>query len=301
MTSIKDGKADSRRDIQKRGIVLEGGAMRGMFTAGILDVMMEHGIEPDGLVGVSAGAAFGCNYKSHQPGRAVRYNMRFACDKRYCGIGSLLRTGNIFNAEFAYHIVPTQYDLFDGETFEQNRMEFHLVCTDVETGQAVYKKCDSSGHEFFDWVRASASMPVVSRIVELGNMKLLDGGVADSIPLEYFESIGYSRNLVILTQPEGYVKRPSRMMTMIKMCLRKYPKMVEAMARRHEMYNAQTEYVRQAEREGRCIVIRPDAPLPIGHISHNPDEMWKVYSIGREAGLKRINEIKEFFLDHNKQ
>lgn len=287
------GMADST----KTGLVLEGGAMRGMFTAGILDVMMEHGIEPDGLIGVSAGAAFGCNYKSHQPGRAVRYNMRFARDKRYCGIGSLLRTGDIFNAEFAYHTVPTQYDVFDGETFENNPMEYYLVCTDVLTGKGVYKKCAKSGHIFFDWVRASASMPVVSKVVELDGMKLLDGGVADSIPLEYFESIGYKRNLVILTQPEGYVKRLNRFMPLVRMSLRKYPLMAEAMAHRHEMYNAQLEYVRQAEREGRCIVIRPDSALPIGHISHNPDEMWHVYNIGRDAGKQRINEIADFFSD----
>lgn len=283
------------KNVTRRGVVLEGGAMRGMFTAGILDVMMEHGIESDGLIGVSAGAAFGCNYKSRQPGRAVRYNMRFARDKRYCGLKSLLTTGDIFNAEFAYHVVPTEYDIFDGDTFERNPMEYHLVCTDVNTGKAVYKKCERSGHEFFDWVRASASMPVVSRIVRLGGMELLDGGVADSIPLEYFESIGYNRNLVILTQPDGYVKRQSRLMPLIRLCLRKYPRMTDAMAHRHEMYNAQTAYVRQAESEGRCIVIRPEAPLPIGHISHDADEMWRVYSIGRETGLRRIDEIARFF------
>jgi len=279
----------------KRGLVLEGGAMRGMFTAGILDVMMEQGIAPDGIIGVSAGAAFGCNYKSRQPGRALRYNMRFARDKRYSGIHSLLTTGNIFNAEFAYHTVPTEHDIFDGETFESNPMEYHLVCTDVDTGRAVYKKCDRSGHEFFDWVRASASMPVVSRIVELDGLRLLDGGVADSIPLRYFESIGYSRNLVILTQPDGYVKRPVRLMPLIRLALRKHPKMARAMARRHEMYNAQTEFVRQAEREGRCMVIRPDAPLPIGHISHDAEEMKRVHAIGREMAMRRIEEIREFF------
>lgn len=280
---------------EKHGLVLEGGAMRGMFTAGIIDVMMEHGVQPDGLIGVSAGAAFGCNYKSSQPGRAVRYNMRFARDKRYCSLRSLLRTGDLFNAEFAYHVVPTEHDLFDGEAFESNPMEFHLVCTDVLTGRAVYKRCDRSGHEFFDWVRASASMPVVSHVVELDGMKLLDGGVADSIPLQYFESIGYGRNLVILTQPEGYVKRAPRLMPLIRHALRKYPEMARAMARRHEMYNAQTAYVRQAEREGRCMVIRPETKLPIGHISHDPDEMWRVYSIGRETGLRKIEEIKELF------
>lgn len=286
---------DNSRNKTKRGLVLEGGAMRGLFTAGILDVMMEHGIEPDGLIGVSAGAAFGCNYKSRQPGRAVRYNMRFARDKRYCSLRSLLKTGNLFNAEFAYHVVPTVHDMFDGEAFEKNPMEYHLVCTDVNTGRAIYKKCERSGHEFFDWVRASASMPVVSRAVEIDGMQLLDGGVTDSIPLRYFESIGFEHNLVILTQPEGYIKHAGSMMPLIRLCLHRHPQMVKAMARRPTMYNAQTEYVRRAEREGRCIVIRPESKLPIGHVSHDPNEMWQVYSIGRKTGLERIGEIADFF------
>lgn len=275
----------------KKGLVLEGGAMRGLFTAGILDIMMENGVEPDGIVGVSAGACFGCNYKSRQPGRAIRYNMRFAGDKRYCGIHSLLTTGNIFNAEFAYHIVPTQYDVFDDDTFEHNPMEFHLVCTDVVTGKAVYKKCEHGGHEFFDWVRASASMPLVSRAVSIGGHKLLDGGVTDSIPLEYFERIGYSRNIVILTQPKGYVKRPVKPQYMVKLFLRKYPMMAKAWLNRHIMYNAQLDYVRQAELDGRCLVVRPETPLPIGHISHNPEEMKRVYDIGRSIGEKYIKKI----------
>ena len=282
----------------KIGLVLEGGAMRGLFTAGILDVMMEHDITPDGLIGVSAGAAFGCNYKSRQPGRAIRYNMRFARDKRYSGIGSLLKTGDIFNAEFAYHVVPTQYDIFDNETFGHNPMEYYLVCTDALTGRAVYKRCDHGGHGFFEWVRASASMPIVSRVVDINGRKLLDGGVADSIPLEYFESIGYERNVVILTQPDGYIKRPMRMMPLVRMWMRRYPKMAEAMARRHTMYNAQLDYVRRAELAGRCLVIRPDTHLPIGHISHDAKEMERVYYFQAEDGIRYISDIFRFIKPH---
>lgn len=278
----------------KKGLILEGGAMRGMFTAGITDVMMEHGIEPDGIIGVSAGAAFGCNYKSKQPGRVLRYNKRFAHDRRYSGLRSLLKTGDIYNADFAYHTVPTEYDRFDNETFERNSMEFYVVCTDVETGKAVYKKCEHGGHKFYEWVRASASMPVVSRVVEIEGMKLLDGGMTDSIPLEYFESIGYDRNVVILTQPDGYTKRPNKAMPLIRYSLRKYPAAAAAMINRHTMYNGQLEYVRQAEKEGRCMVIRPDGPLPIGHVSHNTDDMQRVYDIGVETGKRCIGAIKDF-------
>lgn len=241
----------------KKGLVLEGGAMRGLFTAGIIDVMMEAGIEPDGLIGVSAGAAFGCNYKSRQPGRAIRYNMRFAKDPRYSGIWSLLKSGDYFNAEFGYHVVPKEYDIFDVEAFERNPMAFIVVCTDVETGQAIYHKMDHVDFDELEWLRASASMPLASKVVEVGGHKLLDGGVADSIPLAYAESIGYERNVVILTQPEGYVKKHSRLMPLMRIGLRKYPEMVKAMDQRHLMYNHELEFVSQAEREGRCLVIRP--------------------------------------------
>lgn len=279
----------------KKGLVLEGGAMRGLFTAGIIDVMMEAGVEPDGLIGVSAGAAFGCNYKSKQPGRAIRYNTRFAKDARYSGLKSLLTTGDYFNAQFGYHIVPYQYDLFDVETFEQNPMEFMVVCTDVLTGQAVYHKMDRVDYDELEWLRASASMPLASKVVEVAGHKLLDGGVADSIPLAYFESIGYDRNVVILTQPEGYVKHRTKLMPLMRIGLRRYPEMIQAMDRRYLMYNHELEFVRQAEREGRCLVIRPDEKLPIGHISHDPEEMKRVYQIGRQMGDRYIERIKAFY------
>ena len=282
-------------EMMKKGLVLEGGAMRGLWTAGITDVMMEHDIWPDGLIGVSAGAAFGCNYKSRQAGRAIRYNTRFANDSRYSGVRSLLTTGNYFNADFGYHVIPTQYDIFDNDAFNNNPMAFIAVCTDVETGQAVYRQLDKADDECYDYIRASASMPLVSKVVELGGLKLLDGGVSDSIPLEYFESIGYSRNVVILTQPLGYRKAHNRLMPLMRMSLHKYPKMIQAMDERHVMYNKQLDYVAQAEREGRCLVIRPDEKIPIGHISHDKDQMQRVYEIGRQVGERYIEKIKEFY------
>ena len=224
----------------KKGLVLEGGAMRGLWTAGVTDVMMEHCVWPDGLIGVSAGAAFGCNYKSRQIGRAIRYNTRFAKDARYSGIRSWLTTGDYFNAQFGYHVVPYEYDLFDTKAFEEN-------------------------------------------------------GVADSIPLSYFEQHGYDRNVVILTQPMGFVKERNKLMPLMRIGLRKYPNMIKAMDERHLMYNNELEYVAQREREGRCLVIRPDEKIPIGHISHDPDEMHLVYELGRQVGERYIDRIKEFY------
>ena len=279
----------------KRGLVLEGGAFRGLFTSGIIDVMMAHNVWPDGLIGVSAGAAFGCNYKSRQAGRAIRYNKAYAHDPRYSGIRSLLTTGDYFNAQFAYHTMPRQLDVFDNETFNANPMQFYAVCTDVETGKAVYKHLEQASDTTYDWIRASASMPLVSRVIDLEGYKLLDGGVADSIPLAYFESIGYDRNVVILTQPEGYLKEHNKLMPLLRLSLRKYPKMIEALDQRHLMYNRQLDYVSEAEREGRCLVIRPKEHLPIGHISHNPDEMQRVYDMGREEGERRIADIIRFY------
>ena len=279
----------------KRGLVLEGGAFRGLFTSGIIDVMMAHDVWPDGLIGVSAGAAFGCNYKSRQAGRAIRYNKAYAHDPRYSGIRSLLTTGDYFNAQFAYHTMPRQLDVFDNEAFNANPMQFYAVCTDVETGKAVYKHLEQASDTTYDWIRASASMPLVSRVIDLEGYKLLDGGVADSIPLAYFESIGYDRNVVILTQPEGYQKEHNKLMPLLRLSLRKYPKMIEALDQRHLMYNRQLDYVSEAEREGRCLVIRPKEHLPIGHLSHNPDEMQRVYDMGCEEGERRIADIIRFY------
>ena len=174
-------------------------------------------------------------------------------------------------------------------------MQFVVVCTDVETGKPVYKELMKCEPIAYDWIRASASMPVASKVVELEGKKLLDGGVSDSIPLAHFESMGYDRNVVILTQPEGFVKEPNKLMPLIRIALRKYPQMIEAMDKRHLMYNQQLEFVRQAEREGRCLVIRPDEKLPIGHISHDPEQMQTVYNIGRRKGEACIDAIRHFY------
>lgn len=280
---------------KKCGLVLEGGAYRGMFTCGVLDVMMENGIRVDGAVGVSAGAAFGVNYCSGQIGRALRYNQRFARDKRYSGLHSLFTTGDLYNAEFCYHVVPTVYDVFDYDAFLASPIDFHVVCTDVQTGKPVYHILrDPDIHEALEWIRASASMPMVSNIVEVGGYRLLDGGMADSIPLQYFESVGYERNIVVLTQPEGFVKQASKAMPLIRLMLRKYPKMIDVMARRHEMYNAELEYVAAQEKAGNALVICPLQKLEIGHTCHDPELMAKTYHLGRTQALAHLHSLKQF-------
>ena len=182
--------------------------MRGLFTAGVLDVLMERGVTFDGIVGVSAGACFGCNYKSGQIGRVIRYNKRFARDPRYCSWKSLFTTGDLFGAEFCYRTLPMELDVFDTAAYEANPMEFHVVATDCTTGKPVYRRLDKADARAFDWIRASASMPLVSRPVAIDGGLYLDGGLSDGIPLRYFESIGYERNVVVTTRPHGYRKFP---------------------------------------------------------------------------------------------
>lgn len=279
----------------KKGLVLEGGAMRGLFTAGVLDVLMEHDIWPDGVIGVSAGAAFGCNMKSKQPGRALRYNKNLVNDWRYSSLRSLLTTGDYFGGDYAYHYVPRHIDYFDVDTFSKNPMKFWVVCTNVDTGKAEYKRLTEVDYDSLEYIRASASMPIAARIVTVDGKKMLDGGIADSIPLRFFQQQGYEKNLVVLTQPAGYVKRRSPLMPLMRMWLRRHPRIVQALEDRPAMYNAELDYVKEEESKGKTLVLRPRNKLTIGHISHNPDDMQMTYDQGREVALEHLKEIKAFF------
>ena len=276
------------------GLILEGGAMRGMFTAGVMDVLMENGVTFDGAVGTSAGAAFGCNYKSHQIGRVIRYNTRYCKDKRFCSISSLIKSGDIYNADFCYGDIPSKYDIFDFDTYKNDPMEFYSVCTDIETGKAVYHKYTGDEDSGFDWIRASASMPLVSKIVEIDGKKLLDGGMADSIPLKFFESIGYDRNVVVLTQPADYRKKPNGAMPLIRIAYRKYPKLVEAMANRHIVYNDTIDYINSEEKTGKLLVIRPENPLPVSRMEKDPEKLKAAYNEGRKAAAPKLDAVRKF-------
>ncbi|HBI63683.1 MAG TPA: patatin family protein [Clostridiales bacterium] len=278
----------------KTGLILEGGAMRGMFTAGVIDVMMEHQIAFDGAIGVSAGAVFGCNYKSGQAGRAIRYNVRFCRDPRYASFRSLLRTGDLYGAEFCYHELPRRLDVFDVDAFRSSDMEFYAVCTDVATGRPVYHKCETGDETDIQWFRASASMPLVSRIVEVDGYRLLDGGISDPIPVRKFEAMGYDRNVIVLTQPLGYRKKKNRMLPLLRAAMRNYPQVIRALERRHSMYNETTAYVHKLEQTGKALVIRPKQPLNIAQVEHNPKELQRVYALGRAGAEERLEEIRRF-------
>jgi predicted patatin/cPLA2 family phospholipase len=278
----------------KTGLVLEGGGMRGLFTAGILDVLMENNVTFDGVVGVSAGATFGCNFISHQIGRTLRYNMSQRKNPKYMGIRSLIKTGDYVGGEYAYHVLPTKLDVFDFEAFEKNPTEFHVVTTNVRTGEAIYHRIDKVDYTGMEWIRASASMPIISRPVAIGDYEMLDGGIADSIPLRYFESEGFKRNIVILTQPKGFRKKLTKLMPVFKATMRKYPAIIEGMSKRHLMYNRELDYISQQQMAGKCLVICPSATLPIGRTSLNAKKMQHVYDMGRKAGEDNLEAIRKF-------
>ena len=278
----------------KKGLVLEGGAMRGMFTCGVLDVFMRENIVFDGAVGVSAGAVFGCNIKSQQIGRALRYNKRFCNDRRYASFSNLIKTGNLYETDFCYRQLPYELDVFDTDTFKANPMEFYVTATDVTTGKAVYHKClDGRDHDL-QWFRASASMPMLSEVVEIGDYRLLDGGVADSIPLRFLEGKGYDRNVVILTQPSDYHKEPNQFVPLARVLLRKYPALIDAMKNRHLMYNETLGYIRKKEAAGEILVIRPPVSLNIGSKEKDPAELQRVYDIGAETAKAQLQAVKAF-------
>jgi len=288
-------KAGKEGKLLKKGLILEGGAMRGLFSAGVMDVLMEAGIVFDGAIGVSAGAAFGCNYKSGQIGRVLRYNTRFCADKRYSGLQVLLREGNIFSASFCYDMVPHHYDPFDYEAYEKSPMEFYVVCSDIESGEAVYHRYEGRHDHGLEWIRASASMPLVSCPVEIEGRKYLDGGITDSIPVRFFERIGYDKNVVVLTQPEGYAKDDSLLVELIKLrYARRYPKLVERMKTQNWRYNETLEYIARREHAGDLLVIRPDQRLPARRVEKDPAKLKTAYEIGRRIASARLAEIRSY-------
>ena len=278
----------------KTGLIMEGGAMRGMFTAGVLDVLMENGLVTDGAIGVSAGAVFGCNYKSHQIGRVIRYNTEYCNDKRYASFKNLVKTGNLYSEQFCYHEVPEKLDPFDEAAFAASPMDFFVVCTDVKTGEPIYHKCRKGDAEDVLWMEASASMPLAAKIVKIGHYGLLDGGVADSIPVRFFESIGYKRNLIILTQPKGYIKKKNKFLPAIRAKYFRYPAFVEAVADRHERYNETLSYISMLEQAGKDYVIRPPIPLEIGAMERDPAQLRRVYETGRAVAQIQVEKIRDF-------
>lgn len=263
---------------EKTGLVLEGGGMRGIYTAGVLDAFMENQIIFDGVIGVSAGAIHGCSFVSGQKGRSIRYYKKYYRDKRFMSYWNFFRTGNLVDEKFCYHDLPEVLDPYDYDAFQKSRTEFYVTCTNVETGKAEYIKIEDMRTQI-DCMRASASLPYVSKIVETDGKKLLDGGCADSIPVKAFMNMGFKRNVVVLTRQKGYVKK-ERHSTMARRFFRRYPEFAKALENRPKVYNKELKDIERLELAGKIFVIRPSKALTIGRMSHNGNEIVETYKNG---------------------
>lgn len=274
----------------KTGLVLEGGAMRGMYTAGVLDVFLDNGISFDHVIGVSAGAISGVSFVSGQKGRTIRYNLKYCRDKRVMSFYSLLTTGDLVGDQFCYHEIPERLDPFDNASFQASPTKFYAVCTNLETGEA---ECVHLTDMFqqIDYLRASASMPYVSRIVEIDGKKYLDGGCSDSIPVRKAMSMGIEKPVVVLTRPADYRKKPSRS-PLAKVYYRRYPNFIRSLGSRAQEYNRAVEDVLKLEREGKIFVIRPQTPLDIGRMCHDPQKIQAAYLRGREDASRQLDALK---------
>ena len=273
----------------KTGLVLEGGGVRGIYTAGVLDVFMEHGIHFDGVIGVSAGAIHGCSYLSGQKGRSIRYYKKYCGDPRFMSFQSLIKTGDFVGVDFCYHELPEKLDIYDNEAFIRNGVPFYAVCSNVETGKPEYIRLTDMNAQI-DYLRASASLPYFSRIVEIDGKKYLDGGCTDSVPVEAFQKMGYSRNVVILTRPADYRKK-EELRALPGLVYRKYPAFAAALRNRHNTYNQQATRIKMLERSGNLFVIRPEKALEIGRLETNPEKVQEIYDLGRTDAEKALEKL----------
>ena len=281
----------------KIGMVLEGGSMRGIYTAGVLDVLMENDIEVDGIVSVSAGALFGVNYFSKQIGRVIRYNKKYCGDKRFISIHSLIKTRNVVNKDFTFYKVTKELDPFDNDKFKEGNKEFYVTATNIETGKAEYFKIDDV-LEQLETFRATAAVPFASEIIEIDGKKYLDGGISDSIPINKCLDLGYKKIIVILTQPLGFRKMPfsKKRQQLLRIALKKYPNLVDAMLNRYVMYNEELDKVSQLEESGDVFVIRPSRKINMSMIEKDPDKIQEYYDMGVEVGKSVIEDLR-LFLD----
>lgn len=279
-------------NIKKMGLVLEGGGMRGIYTAGVLDVFMENGIHFDGVIGVSAGAIHGGSYVSEQKGRNVRYYKKYCNDKRFMSWHNFIFTGELVGRDFCYNELPNVLDPVDYDTFDKSTKEYYVTCSNLETGEPEYIRITDLRTQM-DALRASASLPYVSKIVEVEGKKLLDGGCTDSIPVKAFRQMGYEKCVVVLTRDKDYEKSPEKSF-LAKLFYRKYPKFIEAMKRRHEEYNQCRKDIAKMAECGEIFAIYPSCKLEIGRMEGNPEKIQEVYDIGVADAKAQLEAMKKW-------
>lgn len=273
-------------------LILEGGGLRGIYTAGVLDAFMKNKIKVDTVIGVSAGALFGINYLSNQRGRVIRYNLDNIKNKNYMGISSLIRTGNIMNKDFCFDKLIYETDPFDFETFNKSKTDFYCVVTNVVTGKPEYIKIDDIENQL-EYLRASGSMPVVSRIVHIRGKEYLDGGISDSVPIKWGLKNGYKKIIVVETRPKDYRKKKHNNF-LFKRFYKNYPKFVETYSNRYKVYNKTKEYIESLEEEKRVFVIRPSELVKISRIEKNKDKIQEMYRLGMRDANNKLKDLKKY-------
>lgn len=276
----------------KIGLVLEGGGMRGLYTAGVLDVMMEHQFMPDVVYGTSAGVTFGVNLLSGQRGRVLRYNCRYVGERRYISMHSWLTTGNMINRDFAYGLLPRELDPFDEETFERAPAEFYATITNMRTGQAEYVRITDTWKQM-DVIRASASLPIICQPVEWKGEKYLDGGIADNIPLDKCLELGCDKVIIVLTRPMDYV-RNDHIAPLCRLAYPRYKALLRTIDQRNEKYNARVQQIHELEEQGKVFVIRPSENRPVGRLEKDPEKLRALHALGVQDTTKQWQTLKDY-------
>lgn len=269
--------------------------MRGAYSAGVLDALYDEGIKFGGYAGTSAGATHLCNYLSEQRDRNFRLDTIYSQDKRYMSLGNWLRTGNYFDLKFCYHTVPEELDLFDYETFARNAAEtpFYAAASNVENGEAEHFIVRDLRSDM-DAIRSSSSLPLMSSLVHYKGKKMFDGNIADSIPFEFMDSIGYKKQVVITARHKGYKKGPNSMLPIYKLVYRKYPKFVEAVGNRHIRYNKCLDTLAEWEKQGKSFVFRPSLNMKIGRVEKDAAKITALYALGLKDARDNMDALKIF-------
>lgn len=275
------------------GLVLEGGGMRGIYTAGILDFFLEKELQFASCYGVSAGAAHLASYMSGQKGRALKVSIDYLDDKDYCSPHSLFKTGDLFGVDMCYNRIPNELNLYDYDAFGKYPGRGYAVVTNIETGRPEYIELKDM-YQDITAIRASASLPLVSRNVEIGGKKYLDGGISDSIPIRRSIKDGNKKNVIILTQPYGYRKKSSSQISLIRAKYKKYPRLVEDMEKRHIRYNKTLKLIEKEEAEGRAFVFRPEPLVKISRIEKDVKKMKVLYLQGYYDASVNYDLMKKF-------
>ena len=285
-------RAKSQRKTMKIGLVLEGGGMRGLYTAGVLDVMMDNHFMPDVVCGTSAGVTFGVNLLSQQRGRVLRYNCRYVGERRYISMHSWLTTGNMINKDFAYDLLPRELDPFDEETFEKSPAEFYATITNMRTGQAEYVRITDTWKQM-DMIRASASLPIICQPVEWHGEKYLDGGLADNIPLDKCLELGCDKVIIVLTRPMDYV-RNDNIAPMCRLAFPRHKELLRTIEQRNDHYNARIQQIRALEKDGKVFVIRPSENITVARLEKDAEKLKALHALGMKDATAQWQALKEY-------